>query len=50
MTAIRYIVVLAGVLLASAPSGGLAAGNPAKGEKVFKKCIACREKRIACML
>jgi len=41
MTAIRYIGVLAGILLAGAPAGALAAGNPAKGEKVFKKCAAC---------
>ena len=41
MTAIRYIGVLAGILLAGAPAGGLAAGSPAKGEKIFMRCAAC---------
>ena len=41
MKTISYVGVLAGLLLASAPPGVLAAGSSAQGEKVFKKCAAC---------
>ena len=41
MNAIRCIGFLTGLLLAGAPTGVLAAGDPARGKKVFRKCAAC---------
>ena len=41
MSAYRLIALVVGCLLAGAPAGALAAGDPAKGEKLFKKCAAC---------
>jgi cytochrome c len=41
MTAYRHIGLVVACLLAGTPAGALAAGNPAKGEKLFKKCAAC---------
>ena len=41
MIAYRRIAFVIGLLLAGTPAGAWAAGNPAKGEKLFKKCAAC---------
>jgi cytochrome c len=41
MIAYRRIAFLTGLLLAGSPAGVWAAGNPANGEKLFKKCAAC---------
>jgi cytochrome c len=39
MTAYRHIGLVVACLLAGTPAGALAAGNPAKGEKLFKKKV-----------
>ena len=41
MTAYRHIGFVLACLLAGAPASALAAGDPANGEKLFKKCAAC---------
>jgi cytochrome c len=41
MTAYRRIAVVTAILLAGVSAEAQAAGDAAKGEKVFKKCAAC---------